>query len=183
MKRIIFITGSVRSGKSDLAVRLAKERSKKVVFLATCKPADDEMRERVDKHKKERPKDWGTIEEEKEIASVIANSKADQTIIIDCLTLWISNLLMSGLTEQEIKEKIGELIDALQKTYSTTILVSNEVGWGIVPENKIARMFRDIMGRLHQRIGCVSDEVYLVVSGIPMTIKGENLHEKNGPYY
>ena len=80
---------------------------------------------------------------------------------------------MSGLMEKEIGEKVSEFIDVLEKRHSTVIIVSNEVGWGIVPENKIARIFRDIMGRIHQRISHVSDEVYLVVAGIPLKIKGE----------
>ena len=183
MKRIIFITGSVRSGKSDLAVQLAKKEGKQVLFLATCRPADDEMRERVDNHQKSRPENWETIEEEKAIASVIADCAPDKIIIIDCLTLWVTNLLLSGLIEKEIDEKITELIHALQATSSIVILVSNEVGWGIVPEHELARRFRDIMGRAHQRISRMSHEVYLVIAGIPMKIKGENMHEKNGPYY
>lgn len=172
MRKIIFITGPVRSGKSNLAVEIAKKTKKQVVFLATCKPADREMQIRVQKHQESRPKSWQTIEEDLRICSVLekANSK-DKTIIIDCITLWVSNLLMCGLNEECLLREVDNFTDTLKKTKSTVIIVSNEVGWGIVPENKLSRFFRDIIGIAHQKISRISDEVHLVVCGIPTRLK------------
>ena len=172
MKKIVFITGPVRSGKSNFAVKLAKQWGKEVVFLATCRPADNEMHKRVKKHKKNRPKEWKIIEEEIDISSIIKNYRKDSLIIIDCITLWISNLLLSGLKEKKIMKKINEFIDMLKKAKSSIIIVSNEVGWGIVPDNELARFFRDIIGIVHQKISKLSDEAYLVISGITLKIKG-----------
>ena len=172
MKKIVFITGSVRSGKSDFAVKLAKQWGKDVIFLATCKPADNEMRKRVKKHKKSRPGEWKVIEENIDISSVIKNTKKDKLVIIDCITLWVSSLLLSGLKEKKIIEKINEFTDTLKKTKLPLVIVSNEVGWGIVPDNEISRIFRDIIGIAHQKISKVSQEVYLLVSGIALKIKG-----------
>jgi adenosylcobinamide kinase/adenosylcobinamide-phosphate guanylyltransferase len=171
MKKIIFITGSVRSGKSNFAVKFAKSSKKKVVFLATCRPLDDEMKKRVKKHRKTRPKTWKTIEEHMDIASIIKKLEKNEIILIDCLTLWISNLLLSRFSEREIFKKIKEFIMTVKEANCSIIMVSNEVGWGIVPDNKLSRLFRDIAGTLHQKIAKVCDEVYLTVAGIPIEIK------------
>ena len=171
MKKIIFISGSVRSGKSGFAVSRAKKFKTPVVFIATCRPLDDEMKERVHKHKQNRPKTWKTIEEDMDIAAVIRRLKEKDTAILDCLTLWISNLLLAGLNEKEISRRIKDFIAALKQTPASVVIVSNEVGWGIVPDNRLSRIFRDIIGTLHQRIAAVSDEVHLMVAGIAMKIK------------
>ncbi|MBU4305341.1 MAG: bifunctional adenosylcobinamide kinase/adenosylcobinamide-phosphate guanylyltransferase [Candidatus Omnitrophica bacterium] len=171
MKKIIFVSGSVRSGKSSFAVSRAKEFKKPVIFIATCRPLDDEMKERVRKHEQNRPKAWTTIEEDMDISAVIGKLKGKDTAILDCLTLWISNLLLAGLSEKEISRRIRDFIAALKQTPASVIIVSNEVGWGIVPDNRLSRVFRDIIGTLHQRIAAVSDEVYLMVAGIAMRVK------------
>ena len=172
MKKIVFITGPVRSGKSNFAVKLAKKWGKKVIFLATCRPADNEMRKRIKKHKKSRPGEWKVIEENIDISPVIKNTGKDKLVIIDCITLWLSNLLLSGLKEKKITKKINEFLLMLKKTKSSIVIVSNEVGWGIVPDNELSRIFRDIIGIAHQKISEVSHEVYLLVSGIALKIKG-----------
>jgi len=173
MKKTVFITGAVRSGKSSLALKLAKASCKQVVFLATCKPQDAEMKKRVHKHKQSRPKTWKTIEEDINVPALIRKFKTEkELIILDCLTLWVSNLLCSGCKEKEILKKIDDLLSALKKTKATVIIVSNEVGWGIVPDNEMARIFRDIMGIAHQKVAKISDEVYLVVSGMMLKMKG-----------
>ncbi len=172
MKRIIFVTGSVRSGKSSFAVSLARKIDRQVVFVATCKPADREMKERVRKHKKSRPKTWKTIEEEMHLPAVIRKIKGKKVVIIDCLTLWISNLLLSGLKEKQVLKRVVSLIAALKSTNSSLIVISNEVGWGIVPDNRLCRVFRDIIGVAHQKIARVSNEAYLLISGIPLKMKG-----------
>ncbi|MCP4650507.1 MAG: bifunctional adenosylcobinamide kinase/adenosylcobinamide-phosphate guanylyltransferase [PVC group bacterium] len=173
MKNIIFITGSVRSGKSNYAVKLAKQSKQKIIFLATCTPADAEMKQRVRKHKKSRPKNWQTIEEPIDVISVLKQLKDDELVIFDCLTLWVSNLLLSGFEEKEVIKIIEKFVEQLKINKANVIIVSNEVGWGIVPENKLARVFRDIIGTAHQKIAKVSDEAYLMVAGMPMKIKGD----------
>ncbi|MCM8785672.1 MAG: bifunctional adenosylcobinamide kinase/adenosylcobinamide-phosphate guanylyltransferase [Candidatus Omnitrophica bacterium] len=169
MGKIIFITGPVRSGKSRFAVKIAKEKFKNVVFIATGKPIDDEMKERIKKHKESRPKEWKTIEEEIDIENFIKNGNA---YIIDCLTTWITNLIVNGYKEKEIIRKVEKLIENIRKTNSSAIIISNEVGWGIVPENKLARDFRDIIGNIHQIIVEKSDIFYLIVAGVPLKLKG-----------
>jgi len=173
VKKIIFITGAVRSGKSSLALKLAKVSCKQVVFLATCKPQDAEMKKRVCKHKQLRPQTWKTIEEDINIPDVIQKFKTPKKLIIlDCLTLWVSNLLCTGCKEKEVLKRIDDLLRAIKKTKATLIIVSNEVGWGIVPDNEMARIFRDIMGIAHQKMAKISDEAYLVISGMTLKMKG-----------
>ena len=174
MSKVTFITGAVRSGKSGFAVELAKKTKAKVVFLATCRADDNEMRKRVSKHKRSRPKTWTTIEEYIDLASVIKDLSSHQVLIIDCLTLWVSNLLTIGLKPRQISKAIKEFLAALKAAKVSIIIVSNEVGWGIVPANKMVRDFRDISGKLHQEVAKISDRVYLMVSGIPLKVKGEN---------
>lgn len=172
MGRLIFITGAVRSGKSSFAIKLAKESNKQIVFLASCNPLDEEMKKRVKRHRQQRPKTWKTVEEPIEVAAVIEKAKKNQLIIFDCLTLWISNILLKDQKQTLIKKRIIGLIEVLKHTPATVLVVSNEVGWGVVPENKLARSFRDIVGITHQQIAKVSDEVYLIVAGQQLKLKG-----------
>ena len=143
--------------------------SKDVLFLATCFPHDDEMKRRVGEHKKNRPEDWKTIEEEKDILPILKGCKSD-VIIIDCLTLLVSNLLLAG---DDVEGAIKEVAEFLKEAKWTAIIVSNEVGCGIVPENELARKFRDIAGWANKLLARYADEVYFMVSGIPMKIKEE----------
>lgn len=175
MKKIIFIIGAVRSGKSRFALQLAKQKAGAgragVVFLATCRPKDREMKERVRRHKISRPSSWQTIEEPLDIAAAIKRVKGEKVIILDCLTLWLSNLLCAGAGEKEMLKKTKELAAAALGAKCSLIIVSNEVGWGIVPENKMARLFRDIAGTAHQELAKICDEVYLMVAGISLKVK------------
>jgi len=171
MSKLIFITGPVRSGKSNFAVNLAKKSKKKIIFIATCKPVDTEMKERIKKHQQQRPKEWITIEEEIDLGSVLRKISKDKLIIIDCITLWVSNLFFHNFNEKEILKIVNDLISIIKRKGLSVIIVSNEVGWGIVPNNKIARNFRDIMGIIHQKISESSNEIYLLVSGIPIKLK------------
>ena len=168
MKKIIFITGGARSGKSQYAVKIAKETGEEVTFVATCIPADNEMRQRIEEHKKARPSGWHTVEEGLNLPEAIAKI-ATPVIILDCLTLWVSNLMGA---KRDVEEASKELFDALKKVKGTAIIVSNEVGDGIVPNNRLARKFRDIAGVVNQWMAQVADEVYLMVVGIPVKIKG-----------
>ena len=176
--KLIFVLGGARSGKSSFAVKTASERlssnvKSKKAFIATLNPLDKEMKERVGRHKKERDKGWKTFEEGLEIAPLIRGLKKDyDLIIVDCLTLWLSNVMLS---EKDIEEETERLIRSFKRGRSDMIVVSNEVGMGIVPESALGRSFRDNAGRLNQKLAAEADEVYLVTAGIPLKIKG--VHE------
>jgi adenosylcobinamide kinase/adenosylcobinamide-phosphate guanylyltransferase len=172
MGKLIFITGGARSGKSRFAVELAKQLGGRVAFVATCVPRDEEMRVRVEKHKKGRPGDWKTVEEETNVACALRNlGDTCEIVIIDCLTLLVSNLLLKDSSGQQITEKIQAMVEAVRNASFVTIIVSNEVGSGIVPGTELGRNFRDIAGLANQTIARCADKVYLMVSGIPVKIK------------
>lgn len=172
--KLILITGGVRSGKSCFAQSLSDNMEGRKVFLATAQALDEEMKSRIEQHKKERPSGWDTIEEDKHLTTAIKNCKGKyEVILIDCLTMWISNLLLnSSLTESEILEEVTALIALCKTIQSTILIVSNEVGSGIVPAQKVSRLFRDCLGRANQEIASKADEVYLVTAGIPFKLKG-----------
>ncbi|MCG2722534.1 MAG: bifunctional adenosylcobinamide kinase/adenosylcobinamide-phosphate guanylyltransferase [Thermodesulfovibrionales bacterium] len=169
--KIIFIIGGARSGKSTYALKDASLNKGQKAYIATAEALDEEMRDRIEKHKDQRGEDWDTYEEPLRIIKVIQEIKGKYTaIVIDCLTLWLSNVIHSGL---DIGNEIESLIDTLRVSHHTSriYIVSNEVGMGIVPKNELARKFRDFAGILNQKVAEVSDEVYLLVAGIPMKIK------------
>ncbi len=172
MGKLIFITGGARSGKSKYALKLAKNISRKVLFLATGVAKDEEMKKRIEEHKKSRPRQWKTVEKTKDIASALLNIKSSyEAVIIDCLTFLISNLLLDGIDEKTILGEIKKIAEIILKADYTTIVISNEVGEGIVPDNELGRKFRDTAGLANQIIAESAHQVYLVVSGIPLKIK------------
>ena len=170
MGKITFILGGARSVKSTYALKLAAKRNK-VAFIATCQARDKEMSERIKLHKRSRPLHWETFEEPC-APSVLLNKIGDgfEIILIDCLTLLISNLMLKGMKEDKIKQEIDSLIDVLKKIKAESIIVSNEVGLGIVPNNKLARDFRDIAGKINQVVAEESSRVFFMVSGMPIQI-------------
>jgi adenosylcobinamide kinase/adenosylcobinamide-phosphate guanylyltransferase len=171
MSRVVFVIGGARSGKSAFALGKASEISGSKAFIATAQAHDAEMEERIDKHRKERSSEWQTYEEPIHLAQAVrAVSRIHDVAVIDCLTLWVSNLLCG---ETNAKQAEVDFIEALRSMDTETcfIVVSNEVGMGIVPENELARRFRDMAGTLNQRVAKVADEVYLVAAGIPVKIK------------
>lgn len=173
MGKIVFVTGGVRSGKSKFAADLAAKAGKNVVFMATCEPRDAEMRRRIRLHVEARPKNWKTIEEPRSVATEIAKLPAKtDAILLDCLTLLVTNLLLAGSNEAEILEEMRKIIENSKKYSKKSVFISNEVGMGIVPENKLARDFRDISGKVNQLFASKSSEAYLLVSGIPVKLKG-----------
>lgn len=173
MSKIIFIIGGARSGKSSYALNLVKEKYKKVAFIATCLPKDIEMKKRIALHKKNRPLYWQTFENPKHIHLLLKKiGNKFEVIIIDCLTLWVSNFLLEGFNQNFIEKEADKLLNVLSGIKSKSIIVSNEVGLGIVPENKLARDFRDIAGRINQMVAYESNEVLSMISGIPLKIKG-----------
>ena len=186
MSKVILVTGGARSGKSTYAEKLALDTKSKVLYIATSIPFDEEMKDRVKQHKARRPKNWSTFEGYKDLKQVFSNEKLDfDTIILDCITIMITNLLYDetgediesfnqeaiNRIEKKILEEVADFLDYAEKTSKTLIMVTNEIGFGIVPEYKLARVFRDIAGRINQYIASRADEVTIVVCGIPLKIK------------
>ncbi|MBU0700468.1 bifunctional adenosylcobinamide kinase/adenosylcobinamide-phosphate guanylyltransferase [bacterium] len=168
---ITLVIGGIRSGKSRFACQIAKEKNKQVVYIATCVPLDDETVERVEKHRASRPKEWLVIEEPVDVAKVLLTISEDSVILIECLTLWVSNLLLEEKGYEDVSRRVGELVAVLSGINNDVIVVSNEVGLGGISPNKLARVFTDIMGETSQLIGSVAEEVYTVTAGIPIRIK------------
>lgn len=169
--KIIFILGGARSGKSAYALELAK-KYKKVAFIATGEPKDLEMQRRISAHKKNRPRHWQTLEEPKNIGlplKIIKNNY--DCLVIDCLTLWVSNLILAGYSQSSIEGKVNKILLSLKRSKATAIIVSNEVGLGIVPLNQLSRRFRDIAGKINQIVAKEADTVIFMVSGLPAKIK------------
>jgi adenosylcobinamide kinase / adenosylcobinamide-phosphate guanylyltransferase len=173
--RLALILGGARSGKSRYALGLAARCPAPRLFVATGEPRDAEMEARIEAHQRERGSDWATREVPLELAAALNEAQGHYgVVVVDCLTMWVSNLLLKENASQGSIQTAGEnLIATLARTAAPTILVSNEVGWGIVPDNSLARQFRDQAGWLHQRLAQVADLVVLVVAGVPMLIKSD----------
>ena len=174
MNKTVFVLGGCRSGKSSYALEMAQTASENnTVFIATCIPHDDEMKSRVARHRKERGPDWQTVEAPVNLPQAIdrLNGKAG-IILVDCLTLWISNLMMENQDAEFVLDSVQRLTRSVKAAVCPVILVSNEVGAGIVPENKLARLYRDLVGSTNQAVAACVDQVVWVVAGIPVTIKG-----------
>ena len=174
MKRSILVLGGCRSGKSSYALEtVQKFNGDNKIFIATCIPCDDEMKQRVARHQKDRCRSWKTIEAPVELPKAITEySSSADVIIVDCLTLWVSNLLMNSDDSRKVEMQNSLLTGAIEESRCPIVLVSNEVGQGIVPENKLARQFRDLVGQTNQAVASCVDQVILTVAGIPVTIKG-----------
>ncbi len=170
---VTLVIGGCRSGKSRFALDEANKISgNHKLFLATSVPADDEMEQRVIRHQAERGADWQTVEEPVDIHRVIeTHSKTAHVIVVDCLTLWTSNLMARGKEDPDILSYAPQLVAALNAAQCPVFLVSNEVGQGIVPENALARRFRDIAGFVNQAVAAAADKVVMTVAGIPVRIK------------
>lgn len=171
MNKITLILGGARSGKSTYALKLA-DKYKEVAFVATCQALDKEMEDRIKLHKRARPKHWQSFEEPKDLDLLLKKiPDVFNCIVIDCLTLLVSNLLLSGGNQKEIEDKIKKILLVLKDKKTQVIIVANEVGLGIVPENKLAREFRDIAGRVNQLVARQADEVWFIAAGLPLKIK------------
>ena len=172
MTRKILITGGCRSGKSRHALTLARNIPGEKLYVATAEALDPEMNERIKKHQQEREAGWETHEEPTDLTAVFRKLEGRKgVLILDCLTLWLSNLLGKDLDRDSIFMEVRRLMDQSEKMQCQIIFVTNEVGAGIVPENKLARDFRDLMGGINQFIAQRCDEVVHMVSGVPVTIK------------
>ena len=170
-KRIILVTGGARSGKSQYAELRAEELGGRQLYIATAEAKDEEMAQRIAAHKRRRGSDWATIEEPLDLsAALLARRDRTDCALVDCLTIWLSNLLLHRDAEFA-GEKVEQLVETLPRLDFHVVLVTNEVGWGIVPDNALARQFRDLAGWANQRIAAAADEVVLTVAGIPMIVK------------
>jgi adenosylcobinamide kinase/adenosylcobinamide-phosphate guanylyltransferase len=170
-KEIVLITGGARSGKSRCAEQRAAEMGARPVYVATAEAKDEEMAQRIAAHRKRRGDQWRTIEEPLELAeALLAQRGTTDCVLVDCLTLWISNLLIRH-DEKYASEQVEKLIEQLPRLNFHLIFVTNEVGWGIVPDNPLARQFRDLAGWTNQRMAQAANEVILMVAGIPIIAK------------
>ena len=178
MASIHLVTGGARSGKSDHARKLAEAMPGPRVFIATCPLTDAEMEARIGRHKREREGlGWTTIEEQLGLAGALARSEDSGVILVDCLTLWVSNLMLrahgEGLDfgDEDMSARAAEVAEAAAKLRATVFFVTNEVGLGIVPENEVARRYRDLAGRCNQAVAARAERVTLMVAGLPLKVK------------
>lgn len=178
MSRLILVTGGARSGKSDYALQLAQSLPAPRCFIATCPVVDSEMDERITRHREEREgTEWQTVEEQTDIAAILRTHLDYPVCLIDCLTLWVNNLMylseQSGkiFSDSEMRHQCDLLTEAASIHQGTVICVTNEVGLGIVPDNPASRLYRDLVGRCNRMMAAAASEVYLVSCGIPLRLK------------
>jgi len=173
--QLVLILGGCRSGKSRFALELAARLGKRKLFVATAEPFDDEMRERIAKHRADRGPDWQTVEAPVALAEALQDHAAEaDVVVVDCLTVWLGNLLCPEHQPPRWQaDAISSLLAGLAKRPAHIIVVSNEVGLGIVPDNALARRFRDEQGRLNQQVAAIADTVVFVAAGLPVMLKGK----------
>jgi adenosylcobinamide kinase / adenosylcobinamide-phosphate guanylyltransferase len=164
------VIGGARSGKSAFAERLITATTRPRRYIATAQALDDEMRARIARHQRDRGGNWITVEAPLDLPAALATAHADEAVLIDCATLWLTNHL---LADHDLPLECDRLIAALAACPASVIMVSNETGWGIVPDNALARRFRDEQGRLNQRLAQVAGLVVTVIAGLPMVLKGQ----------
>ncbi|EEB84074.1 bifunctional adenosylcobinamide kinase/adenosylcobinamide-phosphate guanylyltransferase [Roseobacter sp. GAI101] len=169
MNKITLVTGGAKSGKSRHAEGIVKASGSPAIYIATGQALDDEMSDRIAAHKVQRGAGWETIEEPLDLCGALVRSDGRGTRLVDCMTLWLSNVF---LAETDWEASLSEVLDVLRTQQSPVVLVSNEVGWGIVPMSDVGRRYRDASGVMNQRIAEVADAVVLVSCGLPLTLKG-----------
>lgn len=168
MGKSILITGGARSGKSTFAERKTLAFGRPAIYIATAEAHDDEMRARIAEHQARRGIDWTTIVEPVALTKALSDNDAGPPVLVDCLTLWLTNLILSDTSWQP---EVDGLAAAIAKRQAPVVFVTNEVGSGIVPDNALARQFRDAAGRMNQQVAAVCDELWLCVSGYPIKVK------------
>jgi adenosylcobinamide kinase/adenosylcobinamide-phosphate guanylyltransferase len=178
MSNITLITGGARSGKSSFALSLGLQHYSKRAFVATAVPFDQEMKERISRHQEERGEQFQTIEEPMDLPRVLLDLPGGTEVgVVDCLTVWLGNLYHHFQdAEAKVRVQVEAFLAHLDHPVCDLILVTNEVGWGLVPESPLARSFRDMAGTLNRRVAQRAACVYLLCCGIPLTLKGEPLH-------
>jgi len=182
-KRLVLILGGARSGKSEYAQQLAEQHGDKVLYLATATAGDDEMKTRIVTHRSGRPAHWRTLEAPLKIASALEVAIGDaEVVLLDCLTLLVSNITIragdepnTSVVEQEVRAEVEALLAVWASHDATLIIVSNEVGMGIVPAYPLGRLYRDALGRANQWLATRADEVILLIAGLPVELKGLSL--------
>ena len=167
--RLTLVLGGARSGKSRYAESIVMGLPPPWIYVATAEPLDDEMLARIAEHRARRGSDWRSIEAPRDLAGALSEMPAGAAVLVDCLTLWLSNLMLAGA---DIDAETERLDGVLARSATPVVLVSNEVGSGIVPDNALARRFRDAQGRLNQRVAARADRVVLMVAGLPLVVKG-----------
>jgi adenosylcobinamide kinase/adenosylcobinamide-phosphate guanylyltransferase len=182
-KKCILLIGGARSGKSSFAQKLAVKLNKPVLFVATAEASDEEMRDRIEKHQKARPSDWSTLEVTNHIGKEITRKIGEyQVVIIDCITLLVNNTfgqyshqnteqIDAPFIEKKLTNEIGELVECINQVDADFIIVTNEVGTGLVPANAVGRLYRDLLGKANQILAQRADDIYLRVAGLPLSIK------------
>ena len=168
MAEIILVTGGARSGKSALAERLAQSRGNKVIYIATSEPFDDEMQSRIDRHRARRDAGWRTVDAPLELPDMLVQTDGDAPRLVDCLTMWLNNLIFHN---RDVADEVDRLIEVISEQQADLVMVTNEIGSGLVPQTAEARKFRDLAGELNQMVAQAASQVYLSVSGIPVKIK------------
>ena len=178
------MTGGARSGKSSYAEELARKHEGEVLFVATAEAGDEEMRRRIEKHKQSRPGHWRTLETPLNAAAAIRQGMGDASmVLLDCITLLVNNILCrnidwekedfdAALIEKEVAVEIDALIGVMSEAKADFVLVTNEVGLGIIPGNAMGRLYRDLLGKANQMLAAAVDNVYMMVSGLPLRLKG-----------
>ena len=166
---LTLVVGGARSGKSRFAEGLVTASGRRRRYIATAEAWDDEMRDRIALHQRDRGKDWTTVEAPLDLPAALAVASPDEAVLIDCATLWLTNHL---LADHDILTQTEDLVAALAACPAPVVMVSNETGWGIVPDNPLTRRFRDEQGRLNQRLAHVAGLVVTVIAGLPMVLKG-----------
>ncbi|MEQ9694297.1 bifunctional adenosylcobinamide kinase/adenosylcobinamide-phosphate guanylyltransferase [Shimia sp. SDUM112013] len=169
LPHLTFVIGGAASGKSAFAEKLVLENDAARIYLATSQAFDEEMRGKIDAHIAMRGPDWHTVESPLEAARALGDVPEDHVVLFDCATMWLSNHLFA---EHDIEQETERLLEALSSCKGRVVVVSNEVGMGIVPENKLARQFRDLQGKLNQRLAARADLAVFVVAGLPLVLKG-----------
>jgi adenosylcobinamide kinase/adenosylcobinamide-phosphate guanylyltransferase len=170
-KQFILVGGGARSGKSRFALTLARKLGNRRLFVATGQARDAEMAERIRRHKESRGADFSSLEEPLQLAQALEKADGMDVIVVDCLTLWLTNLLLEDKTPEDIAARVEELIAVLERRRFHAIVVTNEVGMGIVPESALGRLFRDVAGLAHQQLSAHADEVYVAILGTLLRLK------------
>ena len=166
---LTLVVGGARSGKSAFAERLITATSRPRRYIATAQGWDDEMRRRISQHRQDRGPEWTTLEAPLDLVSALGTAPATDAVLVDCATLWLSNHL---LADHDLDAESDAVLAALQGCPAPVVIVTNETGWGIVPDNALARRFRDAQGRLNQRLAASADLVVTVIAGLPLVLKG-----------
>lgn len=178
---VLLVGGGARSGKSAFAIARARSLGDRRVFVATAEALDDEMRDRIATHRGDRGADFETVEAPRNLPEAIERVGIADVVVVDCVTLWLSNLLVAGTSPDAILGEVDRLVAALGARRFHSIVVTNEVGMGVVPETALGRAFRDVVGRAHQSLAATADEIHLAVLGTVLTVFPGPLEVARGP--